>query len=88
MKAEPFAGCENLLRAPEGFDHPVIGKVEDIPCYIGQGVVMSVWRPTPEEAALLVGGGVLVLTVLGNSQPPISLGILRSAYVNEGMGRG
>lgn len=88
MKAEPFAGTTNLLRAPPGFEHPVLGDVPDVPAFIGNGVVVSVWRPSEGERALLIGGGLLVLTVLGNNQAPCKIEVVHAAAADMGMARG
>lgn len=39
--------------------------------------VKSVWRPSPEELALLYGGGRVVLMIYGSLVPPVSIGVER-----------
>lgn len=39
----------------------------------GQPVVVSFWRPTAEELALLNAGGLVALCVHGHTMPPVWL---------------
>jgi hypothetical protein len=66
------------LGAPPGWDH------QALPCGAlpirrgidrGMRTVTSFWQPTPDELALLNAGGVVALTVLGVTMPPVMLGV-------------
>lgn len=35
--------------------------------------MQSLWEPTPDELAELNAGGVVVLTIVGTSHPPVEL---------------
>lgn len=85
MKAEPFAGANTFLGAPDGWDAEQHGPCEGIPVYIGRGLAISVWRPTQEEIALLVGGGVLTMTVVGSSMQPVKLDVMHTDTLTQGM---
>lgn len=39
----------------------------------GTPAMQSAWRPSADEVAALLRGGVIVLTVLGTSHPPVML---------------
>ena len=39
----------------------------------GLPVVKSYWRPTPEELAALNAGGLVALSVVGTTMPPVAL---------------
>ena len=40
--------------------------------------MISVWKPTEAELEVLMNGGFVMLTVLGNSHPPVMLDTLRN----------
>ena len=37
------------------------------------GVLISAWKPTESELATLMRGGLVVLSIMGTRQPPVSL---------------
>lgn len=41
----------------------------------GWAGIMSYWKPTDEELAVLNAGGLVKLTVLGRQHPVVSLGV-------------
>lgn len=67
-----------VLGAPAGWDQ------KQLPCGAlpitrtecdGRPAVVSFWKPTDEELAVLIGGGCLALWVLGQTMPPVSLSV-------------
>lgn len=65
-----------VLGAPAGWDQG------ELPCsalsitrvtYDGINAVMSYWKPTAEELAMLNAGGSVALSVIGTSMPPVML---------------
>ena len=67
-----------VLGAPAGWNQ------QDLPCGAlpvtrtqidGLAAVVSFWRPTAEELAALNAGGAVQLCVLGQTMPPVSVGV-------------
>jgi hypothetical protein len=67
-----------VLGAPAGWDQG------ELPCsalpitrvsYDGIAVVMSYWKPTSEELAVLNDGGSVALSVIGVTMPPVMLSV-------------
>lgn len=85
MTPEPFAGSNVLLKAPAGWNEEMNGPCMDQAAFVGNHRVVTVWRPDQEEIALLVGGGVLVLTLVTESAPPTQVRVLHSHVVNNGL---
>ncbi len=65
-----------VLGAPRGWNQG------EVPCDAlpvtrteceGLAVVVSYWRPTAEELAVLVAGGSVALMVVGTTMPPVAL---------------
>jgi hypothetical protein len=73
MKAIHFAEANLCLKAPENWDEEKNGKCEDLFVRLQDGMITSIWVPTPEELAVLNAGGGVALTVHSQSQPPVSL---------------
>ncbi len=46
--------------------------------------VISAWKPTPEELAMLNAGGPIYLHVIGRTQPPVMLSTRIEAVTIEG----
>ena len=44
----------------------------------GQTVLLSFWKPTPEELQALLTGAVVVMMVQGESMPTVSLGAVKA----------
>lgn len=68
-------GFTNVLGAPLGWDSATDG--ECLPLHVrvtDQGDCQSAWRPTPDELAVLVAGGSVLLSVVGG-QPPVWVGV-------------
>lgn len=67
-----------VLGAPPGWDQshmpcdalPVTDHELD-----GMPAMMSFWRPSEAELQALLAGGLVALTVLGATHPPVSVGV-------------
>lgn len=78
MTPEIFTGANTLLKGPEDWDVETMGRCSDLPAFVGNGLVMSVWRPTKEEIALLAGGGVVLLTLVTDAPPPAQVEVVHT----------
>ncbi len=67
-----------VLGAPQGWSQ------DELPCDAlpitrtevdGQPAVVSFWTPSKEELAQLNAGGLVALWVIGNTMPPVSVGV-------------
>ncbi len=65
-----------VLGAPANWEHAAL-PVDALPVTRGdiggKDVVVSFWRPTPEEIAAIVAGRAVALVVVGESMPPVAL---------------
>ncbi len=68
----------DVLGAPAGWDQ------KQLPCnampinrgeYEGHKVVVSFWRPTKEELALLNAGALVSLWIIGTTMPPAKIAV-------------
>ena len=68
----------DVLGAPEGWDQ------SQLPCSAlpitrtecdGIPAVVSYWKPTENELAILVAGGSIALWVIGSTMPPVILAV-------------
>lgn len=48
-------------------------EISDLHCWRANGETASVWEPSAKERELIAAGGHVVLTVVGNQHPPVSL---------------
>lgn len=85
MTPEPFTGVNTMMKAPENWNEAQLGPCHDMPVFIGNGIVLSTWRPSEEEIALLVGGGSVLLTVAGTNMPPVQVEVVRRSALDGGM---
>jgi hypothetical protein len=76
MERTQHPSNNSVLGAPKGWDQgelpcgalPITRSVIDgMPC------IVSYWRPTAEELALLATGGLVSLCVIGSTMPPVSI---------------
>lgn len=76
MRATQHTSNTRVLGAPAGWDQ------KELPCNAiavtdaevnGVPVVMTFWRPTAEELALLNAGGLVSLSIVGRTMPPVAL---------------
>lgn len=66
-----------VMNAPADWDNTTI-PVEGLPIVDakledGTNVMMSVWLPTPDELEMLNNGGRVVLSILGEQHPIVSV---------------
>ena len=78
MRAREFAGQNHIFKPPSGFQQTEEITIGMLPVYVsrndaGLTEIASVWQPTEEELDLLLKGAVVVLRVLGETMPPVSL---------------
>jgi hypothetical protein len=72
MEPIKLKGANALFVAPPRWDEATYGPCADLPARQSGDTVATGWKPSPEELALLVAGGYVVLTVFGR-QPAVSL---------------
>lgn len=67
-----------VLGAPAGWDQ------NQLPCsalpitrteWDGVPAIVSFWKPTPEELEALNKGAAVFLSIVGNSMPPVAIGV-------------
>jgi hypothetical protein len=73
----PPPNWDQLLDGPCGFLHIVDDLLN------GSSVMMSGWKPAPEELAVLNAGGYVALGVVGTVHPPVIVGVFPSNVVEE-----
>ena len=67
-----------VLGAPAGWDQKALpcGALPITRTEVeGHAVMVSFWRPEPEELAALVNGGAIALFIHGTSHPVVSVGV-------------
>lgn len=78
MRPTQHSSNNRVLGAPAGWDQG------ELPCgalaitdavQAGVPSVVSFWRPDAEELAALNAGGLIYLSVVGRTMPPMSLGV-------------
>lgn len=78
MNRHQHPSNNDVLGAPKGWDQG------ELPCSAlpitrikveGMAAVVSYWRPSENELAILAAGGSIALTVLGVSMPPVMLAV-------------
>lgn len=72
MEPIKIADANRVFVAPKQWDEAKHGPCFDLPARQVGDTVATGWKPSPEELALLVAGGYVVLTIFGR-QPPVSL---------------
>jgi hypothetical protein len=73
----PPPGWDQELDGPCGFLHIVDDLLN------GSSVMMSGWKPAPEELAALNAGGFVALGVVGTVHPPVIVAVYPSHVVDE-----
>lgn len=77
MRPTQHPSNNRVLGAPKGWDQ------KELPCgalpitdmvYENIPHVVSFWRPTADELAVLNAGGTVALWITGHTMPPVSLG--------------
>lgn len=79
MKSTTTRGATHNYIAPENWDPATDGQCGDlqvrVELYGGRGIIdnVSTWKPSAEDIAHFNRGGVLELSVLALTQPPVGL---------------
>ncbi|MBV6321917.1 hypothetical protein [Duganella violaceipulchra] len=78
MNQHQHPSNNDVLGAPKGWDQ------DEVPCralpitrvsYDGIAAVMSYWKPTADELAMLNAGGSVALSIIGTTMPPVMLAV-------------
>lgn len=72
-------GATRTLGAPYSWDKAQQGHcgslpIRDVETSAGPGME-SVWFPTPEELTAIAAGAPIMLTILGQKHPPVSVNV-------------
>lgn len=70
MKSTQFPSQNTVLGPPKGMvncDPLAVRKNSEL------GTYMSVWKPSPEELAMLNRGGYVLLWIFGDVHPPVAV---------------
>jgi len=86
MTPEIFAQATDIVRVPEGWDHEEYGVFRPFGAWKLSHATLSVWRPTPEELALLIGGGVVVIRTISPEMIPLTIDVNKTRVMALGMG--
>lgn len=70
-----FHGHTNVIGAPEGWDHKAQGECDPLPVQAHDGGLLSVWKPSAEELAVLVKGGGITINLGTFAQPVMGVGV-------------
>lgn len=75
-------GCTRVLGAPVGWTPETSGPCRGLPIRDevngDMPVMISVWEPTPAEAAAIAAGGKIALRIVGTGHPPVALWVEES----------
>lgn len=71
-----FNGMTNIYVAPEGHDPEKDGEIFDLPVMNDGTSLTSVWKPDKDELDILMKGGGISLSIMGQAQPPVMLGVV------------
>ena len=74
MMPRRIAGATHRLEPPKGWGDTCERSCAALSIRVDGDVYLSAWEPTPDEIAMLVAGGSVVLRVLGG-QPPVVLSV-------------
>lgn len=78
MNKHQHLSNNDVLGAPVGWDQGELACAA-IPItrtqFNGMDAVVSYWRPSAEELAVLNAGGSIELAILGRTMPPVSLSV-------------
>ena len=81
MQAIIFEGVTNIAKAPPDWDEEKYGPCADLPVQIADGYCRSIWKPSPEQLAILNAGGGFVLDIVGNKQPVVAVNVCELNFV-------
>ena len=71
MIPQTFPEQNVIFAKPQGWTDEECGP---LPVFLGNGIVVSAWKPTPSELVRLNLGEPVWLTIAGLSMPPVALG--------------
>lgn len=78
MEVTKISGATRNLGAPANWDHSRVEcevlPIRDQPTETGN-VMVSAWRPEPEELAALNSGGAVLLYVYGSVHPVVAMAV-------------
>lgn len=77
MKPVNFHGATHVMGPPKNWDNTV--ECDPLIVQVDGSVFTSVWKPTPEDLAMLQAGAMVVLSVFGG-QPPV---LVSAQFVTE-----
>lgn len=64
--------CNMRARLPKGCEQPDVGALPCLRTEIdGRPVIISWWRPTLRERLRIAAGGLIRLSVIGRTTPPV-----------------
>lgn len=78
MNAVKHKHCNHVIGAPIGWDQdklPVDALPVNVAMEDGVCLLQSFWRPTPEEIEAISHGHCVLLTILSNQHPIVSVGV-------------
>jgi hypothetical protein len=74
--------CNDVLGAPPGEENACDAlHIQRATTNYGPDVVpcvVSYWKPTSRELAMLINGGCIQLAIIGNNHPPLSVDVVQS----------
>lgn len=84
MEIGRIQGANHNLGAPSDWDEARDGLCGVLPVLVhrtdeGQIAMSSAWLPTPNELHALATGGAIILRVLGQTHPVVSVGVSQPA---------
>lgn len=65
--------CNDILRRPEGTTED---QCADLPILRCDNSITSLWQPDAEELALIQAGAPILLTIIGQTHPPLLIHVL------------
>lgn len=71
LKSSPISGCTRVLAVDQ--EEYVNLEIRDETMSDGANCMVSKWTPTPEQLAILNGGGSIYLGIMGEIHPPVVL---------------
>lgn len=69
-----------VYRAPDDWDEAVNGKCLDISVIKKDGVIHSIWKPDEKELLFLNSGGYVLVAIVADDLPPISVGAVMTGF--------
>ena len=60
-----------IYKAPVDWDEKTMGPCADLYASFDGAILTTIWKPTPDEIFKLVTGGVIVISLVSKSMPPM-----------------